>query len=725
MGASATEPRPLVRDVLLRDGSTLRLQAPTSADFAEIHAFYERLSEVSRSFRFHGLARTDLVAREEAEATGLDRMVLISRHDRQVSAVASYAGLREPGVAEVSFAVADDDQGRWIGMRMLEQLAEIAADHGIHRFDAEVMATNAAMLAVFEHAGYAVRRRGSVGEVTVSLDIAPTATVLERIDERDHVAAVASLRPVLAPSSVAVVGAAATPGNVGRAVLANIIRGGFQGAAMPVNRAGGVVCSLRAARSLGELQVAPELVIISVAGDAVLEYAAEAMAEGARALLVLPAGREEVGGEASLARRERLLEIVRGTGVRMVGPNSLGVLNTAANVSLNATFTGANVRAGRLAICSPSGAIGVALLGHAAARQLGVSMFASLGNRADVSTNDLLECWEADDRTAAVMLHVESFGNPERFARIARRVSRTKPILAVKGRRRAERTLSEARSYTAAALRSDAAVDALLHRAGVLRFRGGEELFDAAEFFESQPLPLGRQIGIVSNSAGVATLAADAAATRGLDVSESTDAQNPVVLRISAGPDEYAASIRELLGDPGVDAVMVYYVEYYDGDPEAVLDAISAVAEGRPKPVVASVLRADGRLPARTGVGVPNFLFPESCAAVLARAAERREWLSRPLGEPPRYPDLDRAAARELISSFLDREPSGGWLTAANAEALLATHGIPIVASHHCRDIERAVAVAAEIRRSGRAEGGLCRSRACQRHRRRAARGEG
>ena len=213
MGASAIEPRPLVRDVLLRDGSTLRLQAPTSADFADIiKAFYDRLSEVSRSFRFHGFARTDLVAREEAEATGLDRMVLISRHDGQVSAVASYAGLREPGVAEVSFAVADDDQGRWIGMRMLEQLAEIAADRGIHRFDAEVMANNAAMLAVFEHAGYAVRRRGSFSEVTVSLDITPTAAVLERIDQRDHVAAVASLRPVLAPSSIAVVGAAATPG---------------------------------------------------------------------------------------------------------------------------------------------------------------------------------------------------------------------------------------------------------------------------------------------------------------------------------------------------------------------------------------------------------------------------------------------------------------------------------------------------------------------------------
>ena len=383
--------------------------------------------------------------------------------------------------------------------------------------------------------------------------------------------------------------------------------------------------------------------------------------------------------------------------MRMVGPSSLGVLNTAAEVSLNATFTGASVRAGALAICSPSGAVGIGLLGHAAARQLGVSMFASLGNRADVSTNDLLECWEQDERTAAVILYVESFGNPERFTRIARRVSRIKPILVVKGRRRAERVLSEARSHTAAALRGDAVVDALLHQAGVLRFRSGEELFDAAEFFERQPLPSGRRIGIVSNSAGVATLAADACATRGLEVREASEAQNPLLVGISAGPDEYAASIRELLGDAGIDALMVFYVEFYDGDPEAVLEAISAVSAGQPKPVVASVLRSDGRLPARTGSGVPNFLFPESCAAVLARAAERREWLSRPLGEPPHYPDLDGPAARAVIASFLDREPAGGWLSLAEAEALLATHGIPVAASHHCRDVERAVAVAAEI----------------------------
>ena len=693
--ASAPEPRRLVRDVLLRDGWTLRLQTPAPVDYEDIKAFYDGLSPESRYLRFHGFGRTDAVARAESEAGGVDRLALIGRHDGRVVAVAGYVGLREPGVAEVAFAVADDDQQRGIGMRMLEQLAEIAAGRGIHRFDAEVAASNRLMLGVFEHAGFAVRREG-FGELTVSLDISPTEAVLERIDERDHFAAVASLRAILAPASVAVVGAAATPGSLGRAVLENIFAGAFKGAVTPVNRAGGVVCSTRAARSLDELEVAAELVIIAAAGDEVLEFAAEAVASGARALLVLPAGPEQ-DVEASLARDERLLEIVRGGGLRLVGPNSLGVLNTAAEVSLNATFTGARVRAGALAIGSPSGAVGIGLLGHAAARQLGVSMFASLGDRADVSTNDLLECWEQDERTAAVILYVETFGNPEHFTRIARRVSRHKPILALKGRRRAQRVLSEARSHTAAALRGDAAVDALLQQAGVLRFHGGEELFDAAEFFERQPLPSGRRIGIVSNTAGVATLAADACATRRLEVREASEAQNPLLMGISAAPDEYAASVRELLGDAGIDALMVFYVDFHDGDPEAVLDAISAVCEGQPKPVAASVVRSDGQLPPRTGLGVPNYLFPESCAAVLARAADRREWLSRPLGEFPHYPGLDGPAARAVIASFLDREPAGGWLSLAEAEALLATHGIPIAASDRCQDVERAVAVAAEI----------------------------
>jgi acetate---CoA ligase (ADP-forming) len=690
--ASEGGPRLLARDVLLRDGSTLRLQAPVPSDFGDIKAFYDGLSEESRYLRFHGYGRTDFAARAAVEASGVDRFVLIARHDGAVVAVAGFDGLREPGVAEVSFGVADDLQRHGIGTRMLEQLAAIGAERGIHRFDAEVMRENQPMLGVFQGAGFAVRRRTSYGELIVSLDITPTEAVRERIDERDHLAAVASLRPVLAPASVAVAGAAATPGNVGRAVLASILGGGFRGVVTPVNRAGGVVCSMRAARSVGELEAAPELVIIAAAGDELLEFAADAAANGARALLVVPAPAEE-DGAASSGRVERLLEIVRGAGLRMVGPNSWGVLNTAEQVSLNTTFSGARVLAGGLAIGSQSGGLG--LLGHAAARQLGVSVFVSVGDRADVSTNDLLEWCEQDQRTAAVMLYVETFGNPGHFTRIARRVSRNKPILALKGRR-SGLARGEPLSDTAAAVRGDAVADALLHQAGVLRFRGGEDLFDAAVFFESQPLPSGREIGIVSNSPRLATLGANACAARGLAVGQPGQGGNPLVLGISAGPGEYAASIRQLLGDAGIDALTVYYSEVLGGDAEAVLETISAAAAGQPKPVVASVVRSDGQLPAREAPGVPNFLFPESCAAVLASAAERRDWLSRPLGEPPRYPDLDGAAARALIAALLEREPAGGWLSFDQAEALLATHGIPVAAYIRCRELERAVAVAGD-----------------------------
>jgi acetate---CoA ligase (ADP-forming) len=695
MFASAGESQPLVRDVLLRDGSNLRLQAPTPADFEDIKEFFDGLSAESRYMRFLGYARSEIAAPVATREGGVDRVMLIARYGGRVVAAAGFDGLREPGAAEVAFAVADDFRGRGAGTRTLEQLAAIAADRGINRFDAEVMSANRAMLGVFESAGFAVRRRSWLGELTVSLDITPSETARERIEERDHFTAVASLQAILAPSSIAVVGAAATPGNVGRAVLANIIAGGFQGVVTPVNRAGGVMCSRPAARSLGELEVAAELVIIAAAGNEVLEFAAEAAANGARALLVLPADLED-DGVASLERAERLMEIVRGSGLRIVGPSSLGVINTAAEVSLNATFSGARVRAGGLAIGAQAVAPGIGLLGHAEARQMGVSVLASFGGRADVSTNDLLEWCEADDRTAVVMLYVESFGNPERFTRVAQRVSRRKPILVIKGRRSAERARRQARSHTAAALRGDAVIDVLLRQAGVLRFHSSEELFHVAQLFESQPLPSGRRIAIVSNSASVATLAADACATRGLQATDARGAPYPVLLGLGAGAHEYAARVRELLDVAGIDALMVCYVDRLEGDPEGVLDAISAVSEGHPKPVVASVVRFDGRLPA-SGQGVPNYLFPEVCVEVLARAAERRRWLSRPLGVRPHYPGLDGTAARAVISSVLDREPAGGWLSPREALALMATHGIPVVASYRCPDLERVLAVAAEI----------------------------
>jgi acetate---CoA ligase (ADP-forming) len=690
--------RPLTRDVILADGSTLRLRAPGPEDYDDVKAFYDRLSPESRYMRFHGTVSTDLPSRYAVEASGVDRVSLICRHGERVVAVANYERLLEPGVAELAFAVADDFRRRWTATRLLEQLAAIAAERGIRRFDAEVLAVNHAALGVFKEAGFKVRRKGAGGEVTLMLDITPTESVWERIDERDHVGVVASLRSVLAPTSIAIVGASDAPDDPGAAVLSNLIDGHFQGVVVPINRAGGVIRSIRVVPSLGELEEAPELVVTGVPPEEVVDVAREAAERGAKALVVL---RWEMADEADRASEweEPLLEVVRAAGMRLVGPNCLGVLNSDPQVRLNATLAGFRVPAGHLAICSESGAIGIALLGHAAARRLGVSSFASLGQRADVSTNDLLEIWEEDSRTGVLMLYVETVGNPERFARIARRVARRKPILAIKGHRRPDPTRSETRSHTRAALHGEAVVDGLLYHGGVQRFRTGEELFNAAEFYDRQPLPLGRQIGIVSNSVGVATLAADACATRGLLVAPArARVQNPLVMHIGADRRDYARAVRAIVRDAAVDAVMAFYVDPLGGDPAGVLEAISRTAAGQNKPVVSSVVTAEGELPTGRGIRVPNFRFPESCADVLARAADRRAWLSRPVGEPPRYGDLDPAAARGLISARLEMEPGGeGWLTSDEAEALLATHGLAFVPSHRCKDVDSAVATAEQI----------------------------
>ncbi len=677
--------------MILRDGTPLRLRAPRPEDYEEIKSFYDRLSETSRYKRFHGYVQTEGPARSDAEADGDARVVLIGWRGDRVVASGSYDRLREPGVAEVAFTVADDFQSRGAATRILEQLADVGAENGIERFDAEVAGSNKAMLGVFDRAGFGVRRKGSYEELLVSLDIHPTEVVQEQIEKRDHAGVVASLRSILAPTSVAIVGASNEPGNAGGELLANLIAGGFQGAAVPVNPSESVVHSVRAAGSLGDLQDPPELVVVCVAPEDMLDVVAEAARVGAHALLVVSS--PAAGQGENRERQQQLLEIVRSAGMRMVGPNTLGVLNNDVSISLRGTFAGTSVPRGRLAISSQSGAIGIALLGHAAERQLGVSSFVSLGDRADVSTNDLLEYWEEDAGTAAVMLYVETFGNPEHFSRISRRVARRKPILAVKGRR-AEPPPAVASSHTAAALRGDALVDAVLLEAGVMRFRSGEELFDTAEFLEAQPLPFGHRVGILSNSRGVATLALDACRSRGLEVAESR------VIEPRAAPADYLASMRGLLGEQMIDAVMAYYVDVGGGPPQPVLAAISEVAAEHEKPVVASVLGADGRRVQRQGSSVPNFRFPETCAGVLARAVERREWLSRALGQRPELDRVDAESARGRVAAWLAGHPTvdtpdAGWLPTAEAEALLATHGIPFVASERCSDVQQAVASAA------------------------------
>jgi acyl-CoA synthetase (NDP forming)/RimJ/RimL family protein N-acetyltransferase len=701
----------LVRDVILRDGSALRLRSPEPEDEAAIKAFFDALAPESRWMRFHGAGRTDVVSHDYAHADGDLRVALVARLGERVVAVAGYDRLNEPGVAEVAFAVADDMQGRGLATRMLEQLAEVGAERGVRRFDAEVVADNRAMLHVFSSAGFDIRRETSWGEAHLELDIRPSDRVEERIAERHHRAAVASLRPLLAPASVAVVGASAREGSVGGELLRTIIAGGFAGVAAAVSRSGGVVSSVRAVPSIADLADPPELVLVSVPAAEVLDAVVEAADAGARGVLVVATGFSDTDEPEGREREEALLEAARARGIRLVGPNSIGLVNTDPAVDLHALLGEVDTRPGGLALSSQSGALGLALLGHAAARRLGIAAFVALGNRADVSTNDLLEYWADDPRCAVIALYVESFGNPRRFSQVSRRVSRLKPILAVKGNR--TRMAAEARSHTAGALAdsAEAAVDALLHRAGVLRVEGTEALFDAAELFERQPLPRGRHVGIVTNSGGLGRIASDACTSRHLElavpsaetiaalgdrVPRADRIKNPVDLGVRAPLGDYLAAVEVLLADDGVDAVLVVHagrsgLEQADG--LAALETATARAE---KPVVACVVGPDGRLAQRETWTVPNYRFPESAVRALALAADRRDWLSRPLGQRAEFDDVDAEAARAIaVAALGDLGP--GWLDGERTAALLATHRLPVLATERAATVDDAVAAAARL----------------------------
>jgi acyl-CoA synthetase (NDP forming)/RimJ/RimL family protein N-acetyltransferase len=677
----------LVRDVILRDGAALRLRSPAPEDEPDIRAFFDALSFESRYLRFHGAGRTDVISRDYARADGDSRVPLLAHLGGRVVAVAGYDRLNEPDAAEVAFAVSEDMQGRGLATRMLEQLAEIAAARGITRFDAEVLADNRPMLHVFANAGFGVRRVSSGGVTSLGLDLRPTAALAERIDDRTHAATVASLRPLLAPRSVAVVGASSREGSIGGAIFQGIVLGGFAGVATPVHPDGGVVGSRQAVRSLAEFDEPAELAVVAVPAGEVQAVAEDAARAGVRALLVVSTGFSDTDEPEGRAREDALLATVRAHGLRLVGPNALGLVNTDPGVALQAVIGRVPVRAGGLGLSSQSGALGLALLGHAAARGMGVSSFISLGNRADVSTNDVLEHFADDERTTVVAFYVESFGNPRRFSQVARRVSRRKPILAVKGSRRGD-ALGDRGLRISAALTDAAATAALFHQAGVLRVESTQTLFDAADLLELQPLPAGRSIGIVTNSGGLGTVAADAAAARELRLARPSGSTrerlaqalphadrvgNPVDLGVRATVADEGEAVAALLADEGVDAVLVVHVGLGGDDPAQRLEALEEAVRDATKPVAACVIGLGGELPERAARRVPNYRFPEAAVRALAIAADRRDWLGRRLGQVPALEGFDAAAAQAVAEAAGE-----GWLDAEPTAALLGAAGIGV-----------------------------------------------
>ena len=539
----------------------------------------------------------------------------------------------------------------------------------------------------------------------------PTPAVTIAPDElADKLAAQAGLAALFRPRSVAVIGASRKPDSVGGLVMRNLV-GGFTGAVYPVNPRADSVLSVPAYASLRVVPREVDLAIIIVPAASIPAVIDDCRAKGVQAVIVPSAGFAETGPEGR-ALQERVLAAVRAAGIRMVGPNCLGVINTDPDVQLNATFASSPVRPGRVAMSSQSGALGVAVLEYASSFDIGFSSFVSVGNKADVSGNDLLQYWEDDPRTDVILLYLESFGNPRRFARIARRVSRVKPILAVKSGRSASGRRA-AGSHTAALAGSEAGSDALCRQAGVLRCDTLEEMFEVAALLSHQPLPKGPRVAVLTNAGGPGILCADACEAAGLllptlelatvealreFLPPAASALNPVDMIATAGPAEFERAVPLLLDDANVDALVAIHIPVRRQDSAGVEEALargrSAAHSGRSKPLLACLFadRPAGGT-ADTRERIPVYRFPESAARALGRAWDRAAWLGQPEGVVPELPGLRPERARAICRQALEARGEC-WLRADEVAGVLAAFGLPELPIALCRTREEAAQAA-------------------------------
>jgi acetyl coenzyme A synthetase (ADP forming)-like protein len=705
--------------VILRDGTLAAVRLTDSTDRDALRRFFHELSPESHRRRFFSLADPSETLIESfsdsshpSRQATLVALRLVDRELRPI-AVGSYIDLGN-GAAEAAFAVGDRFQGRGLGTILLERLATMAAAHGFRRFEAMVLPENTAMLEVFHESGFEIRSKSERGSITVLLSLSPTSESVAATERRQALATVASMRPMMTPRNVAVVGASRETGSIGARALHAIVTAGFTGRVYPINPNAAELEGLRCYPSIADAPHDVDLALIAVPTPAVLGVVHECAAAGVKALVVITAGFAEVG-DAGRALQHELLDAVRGHGLRMVGPNCMGLLNTAPNMRLNASFSPLVPPPGRVAFSSQSGALGLAILELARARQIGLSSFVSVGNKADVSSNDLLAYWEADEHTGVILLYLESFGNPRRFARLARRIGRKKPIVAVKAGRTSA-GLRAAGSHTAALAASDTAVDALFHQSGVIRADTMDDMFDVAACLDSQPLPAGRRVAIVTNAGGPGILAVDACVAAGLAVTPFTPATrerlaaflppeasvgNPVDMVASATPDAYRRTVEATLVSNDSDALIVIYTPV---DPRSSSETLQAIRDGiaaarragaTAKPVLACLMAGSGR-PVPLDVGgerVPCYAFPENCARALAKVAGYAEWRAQPPALPWSFDDLRVNDARAVCQRALETRGEG-WLTGDEVGAVLGAYGVPMAAGMLAHSGEQAAALA-------------------------------
>jgi acetyl coenzyme A synthetase (ADP forming)-like protein len=709
--------------LILRDGSTAHLRRARPEDHETLVRFINELSAESRYRRFLSASTPDadsiarLIAAPDP-ASGLTLVVTRVREgEPRIVATGSYLA-RDAKTAEVALAVADAFRGKGLGTLLLERLALVAVRNGFTRFWALTSGDNQPMLDVFRESGFEVRGHCAKGEVEIDLDIAATEASIARGETRDRVATVASLLPFFRPNAVAVVGASRDPAAVGHRVLDGLLRAGFTRPVYPVNPKASEVAGLRAYPSVRDLPGPVDLAVVAVPCAAVPGVVDDCAARGLRALVVISAGFAEVGGDG-VALQKALVEKVRGYGMRMVGPNCLGLLNADPAVRLNASFSPVFPPSGRVAMSSQSGAVGLAALGAASRYGLGFTTFVSVGNKADVSGNDLLQYWEEDPATDVILLYLESFGNPRRFARIARRVGRQKPVVVLhSGLTRAGGRA--AGSHTAALATNATAVEALFRQTGVIRAGSLEEMFDLALTLGSQQLPRGPRVGIVTNAGGPGILCADACEAGGLSVPEpspelrakltallpgAASIGNPIDLIAGAGPDAYRRAVEAVLTSGEYDSLLVIFTPVGLADTtdvtKAITDGVTAAREAAAldRPVLACVL---GQEEHRThmaclGERIPCYPFPETPARVLAKAATYAAWRGRPPEIIPDFDNLDLTTARNVCRRAV-AERGEGWLSAAEVQTVLSAVRLPLVPAEFARTADDAALAAARLR---------------------------
>ena len=708
--------------VILRDGTTASLRPTRAEDQAMMQGFIDRLSPASRRHRFFSeTAPTADTTASLCDSSNPSKQltVVVTRAlagQPRIIAVGSYWA-RTADQAEVAMAVDDDVHGKGLGTILLERLAMLAIHRGFTRLWAVTHTDNMAMREVFRESGYPVHETYEGGDMQVELSLHPTESTTTRLELRERIATTASLRPFFYPRSVAVIGASRDPTSIGYRIVEALAGNRFRGAIYPVNPKAVTIVGLTAFSSVTAIPDAVDLAVIVVPRDAVLPVLTDCAGKGINSVIVISSGFAESGPEGKQAQ-DRLVEAIRQQGMRMIGPNCFGLLNTDPAIHLNATFTSAFPPSGRMAMATQSGALGIAILAAAHRLQLGVSSFVSVGNKADISTNDLLQYWEDDPSTDIILLYLESFGNPRRFARIARRVAQRKPIVAIKsGRGLAGRRAAS--SHTAALASSEVAVDTLFQQSGVIRADTLDELFALARGLSDQPLPKGKRVGIITNAGGPAILCTDACETGGLSVPELSKAtttalssflppaasvKNPVDLIASASPNHYTHAITTLLASKEIDALIVLYISVTVGDAAGIATGIlrgistARQAGGAGIPIYICWM-AEGDLERTFQTAsekIPTFPFPEHPAVVLSKAFRYEAWRAQPLGMIPDFDDMDIGAARAICTKVLSQE-GPGWLTVEDTRALLASAKLPLAQGGVARTEDQAAALACDL----------------------------